>query len=86
MIDMALNFWIKFEFLKYAVKVKRSDVGLAYPHERRNHEGYGCSSFNKLHELGYFIAPSTSVDVKPGELQERLRSNRSVVNLQRNFI
>lgn len=22
---MALNFWIKFEFLKYAVKVKRSD-------------------------------------------------------------
>jgi hypothetical protein len=28
------------------------DVGLAYPHERRKHGRYDCSSFKKLHELG----------------------------------
>jgi len=28
------------------------DVGLAHPHERRNHEGFDCSSIKELHELG----------------------------------
>ena len=28
------------------------DVGLAHPHERRNHEGSDCSSVKELHELG----------------------------------
>ena len=28
------------------------DVGLAYPHECRDHEGLDCSSIKKLHELG----------------------------------
>jgi hypothetical protein len=28
------------------------DVGLTYPHGRRNYEGSDCSSINKLHELG----------------------------------
>jgi hypothetical protein len=30
----------------------KSDVGLAHPHECRNHEGYDCSSIKELHELG----------------------------------
>jgi len=33
-------------------KLSHSDVGLAYPRECTNHEGFGCSSFKKLHELG----------------------------------
>jgi len=28
------------------------DVGLAHPHECKNHEGFDCSSIKELHELG----------------------------------
>jgi len=28
------------------------DVDLAHPHERKNHEGFDCSSSKELHELG----------------------------------
>jgi len=28
------------------------DVGLAHPHERRNHEGFDCSSIKVARELG----------------------------------
>ena len=27
-------------------------IGQAHPHERRNHEGFDCSSIKELHELG----------------------------------
>ena len=33
------------------------DVGLAHPHERRNHEGFDCSSIKELHELGLRTKP-----------------------------
>jgi hypothetical protein len=33
-----------------------SDVGLAHPHECKNHEGFDCSSIKELHELGLILS------------------------------
>ena len=33
------------------------DVGLAHPHECKNHEGFDCSSIKELHELGLVLSP-----------------------------
>ena len=33
------------------------DVGLAHPHECKNHEGFDCSSIKELHELGLILSP-----------------------------
>lgn len=55
------------------------DVGLAHPHESRNHEGFDCSSIKELHELGlirretvWFLSSRGSLSkIKIGPLYER---------------
>jgi hypothetical protein len=57
------------------------DVDLAHPHERRNHEGFDCSSIKELHELGsirretvWFLSSRGSLSkIKIAPLYERNR-------------